>query len=150
MVHHQDAGPTVPPLHVARAEPPSTAWIGWIAFAGIVMLLLGSVNAVQGIVALFNDEYYLVSASGLLVAVDYSTWGWTLLIYGVIVGGTGIGVLFGWMWARVVGVILAGLNALVNLAFVAAYPLWSMLIIVLDVVVIYALVVHGREVRSAV
>ena len=117
-------------------------------FAGILMFIAGSFNAIAGIVALFNDKYYLVPSQDLLVKVDYTVWGWVLLIYGIVQGLAGIGVLLGQTWARAVGVILAVFNIILNLGFLAAYPIWTTIIIALDVVVIYALIVHGRETRS--
>jgi hypothetical protein len=126
-------------------SPVPTGWAGWIYFAGFMMLLLGGFQVVEGLVALFHNSYYLVTANRLLIHVNYGVWGWTLLIVGVIVAAAGFGVMVGQTWARVVGVIVAALSALVNLAFISAYPLWSVLVIALDVVVIYALTVHGRE-----
>jgi hypothetical protein len=131
-----------------RPEPEVTGWVGWVFFAGILMLMVGSFNALAGVVALFNDEYYLVGKNGLLVEVDYTTWGWALLLYGIALGLAGLGVLAGQTWARVAAVILVAINALVNLGFLAAQPIWTMLIIALDVIIIYALIVHGREARS--
>jgi hypothetical protein len=149
MVQHQQTGPVATPAHGYQREPRATAWVGWVFFAGIIMLIVGSFNAIAGIVALINDEYYLVRPDGLIVELDYTAWGWTLLIYGAVVCLAGLGVLAGQTWARVVAVILVSVNALVNLGFLAAYPIWTTIIITLDVVVIYALVVHGREVRSS-
>jgi hypothetical protein len=124
-------------------------WVGWIMFGSMMMMLLGSFHVVAGLVALFQEEYFLVGANGLMVNVDYSTWGWTHLIGGAVILATGIAVLFGQMWARVVGVGIAMLSALVNLAFIEAYPLWSMIMIAFDVVVIWALTVHGGEMKAA-
>ena len=80
--------------------------------------------------------------------MDFTAWGWVHLVLGIVAGLTGVGLLTGNTVARIVGVGIAGLSALVNLAFMPAYPVWSVLAIALDVVVIYAIVVHGREVRS--
>jgi hypothetical protein len=107
--------------------------------------MIGSFQAISGLVALFNDDYYLVGKNGLVVSVDYTAWGWVHLVLGVVAFLTGIGMMIGQTWARVTGIILAVLSAIVNLAFAAAYPVWSVLIIALDVIVIYALAVHGRE-----
>src|SRR2546430_15968118 len=93
-------------------DPVTTAWVGWVMFAGVIMLTIGCFNAVAGIVALTNSDYYLVTSNRLLVHVDYTAWGWTLLIYGVVVGLAGAGVLVGQVWARAVGVLLAVVNAL--------------------------------------
>lgn len=148
MAQHQQTGPVAAPAHASLTQPRTTAWVGWVIFAGVIMFMVGCFNVIAGIVALINDNYYLVRPSGLMIEFDYTAWGWTLLIYGIVVGFAGFGVLVGQTWARVVGVILVGFNALLNLAFLAAYPIWSALIIGLDVVVIYALIVHGRETRS--
>jgi hypothetical protein len=107
--------------------------------------MVGSFQAISGLVALFNDDYYLVGSNGLVVSVDYTAWGWVHLVLGVVAFLTGIGMMIGQSWARVTGIILAVLSAIVNLAFLAAYPVWSVLVIALDVIVIYALAVHGRE-----
>jgi hypothetical protein len=129
-------------------KAPRTGWVGWIYFAGIMMLMLGSFHAIQGLVAIFNSAYYVVVSNGLLIHVSYTAWGWLFLIVGVVVAAAGLGVMFGQTWARVVGVIAALVSALVNLAFISAYPLWSVLVIALDVVVIYALTVHGGQARA--
>jgi vacuolar-type H+-ATPase subunit I/STV1 len=126
----------------------TTGWLGWIAFAGVMMLLMGTFHAIQGLVALFQDTYYLVAESGLIVQADYTTWGWVHLILGVVVVLAGIALLAGQMWARVVAVILAFGSALVNIAFLGAYPLWSMIMIAVDVLVIYAVTVHGKEAKA--
>jgi hypothetical protein len=126
----------------------TSAWVGWIAFAGMIMTMLGTFHIIQGLVALFNDDYYLVGKSGLVVNVDFTTWGWVQLIGGLIVLAAGLCVFAGQVWARSVGVIVALVSAVVNLGFLAAYPLWSMMMIALDVVVILALTVHGSEVRG--
>ena len=132
-----------------QAGAPGTgAWVGWIAFAGMMLIMLGSFHLIQGIVAIFEDEYFLVTSSGLLVSVDYTTWGWVHLIGGVVVLLAGVGVLSGKMWARTVGVIVALVSAIVNLAFLAAYPIWSILMITLCVVVIMALTIHGSEIKN--
>ena len=144
---HSPAG-TVGASGAAPAEPQATGWVGWIGFAGVMMLILGMFHAFQGLVALFRDDYYLVGQNGLTLHVDYTAWGWTHLIFGVVVVAAGAGLLSGQMWARVVGVVLAVLSALVNVAFLAAYPIWSTIMIAVDILVIWALTVHGREMRT--
>ncbi|HEX6247436.1 MAG TPA: hypothetical protein VFZ64_06145 [Nocardioidaceae bacterium] len=141
------------PRQASRAAQPRetepTIWAGWIMFGSMMMMLLGSFHMVAGFVALFQEEYFLVGPNGLMINVDYTTWGWTHLIGGAVVIATGVAVLFGQMWARVLGVGIAMLSALVNLAFVAAYPIWSLAMIAFDVVVIWALTVHGGEMKAA-
>ena len=129
-------------------EAPSTAWVGWIAFAGTIMVMLGGFHIIQGLVALFNDDYYLVAQSGLIVNVDFTTWGWIHLISGIVVMLAGFAVFTGQVWARTVGVVVALVSALLNLGFLAAYPIWSLMMIALDVFIIMALTVHGSEIKK--
>ncbi|HEU4945810.1 MAG TPA: hypothetical protein VFT31_01520 [Kribbella sp.] len=129
-------------------ERRQTGWVGWIMFAGTMMVLLGSLHAFQGFIALFQDDYYVVGKNDLTVHVDYTAWGWTHLIFGIVIAAAGVGLLAGQMWARVIGVIVAVLSALVNVAFLAAYPMWSTIMIAIDILVIWALTVHGREMQD--
>jgi hypothetical protein len=125
-----------------------TAWVGFVLFGGLMLVMMGAFQAIEGFVALFKDDYYLVSRSGLVLSVDYTTWGWTHLLIGLVAVLAGIGILLGQMWARVVGIVIAVISAFANLAFIAAYPLWCTIVIATDVLVIYALAVHGREVKT--
>lgn len=125
-----------------------TGWAGWVSFAGIMMILLGIFQAIEGLVAIFNSDYYLVGTSGLVLSMDFTTWGWLHLGIGVIAVGAGFGLLAGNTAARVVAVVFAGVSAIANLTFIAAFPLWATVIITIDVIVIYAVVVHGRELRN--
>jgi hypothetical protein len=116
-----------------------------VIFAGVMLLLLGGFQAIEGLVALFRDDYYLTTRSGLVLTFDYTTWGWTHLLLGTLAVLTGIGIFLGQMWARVVGIGVAGLSALANLMFLPAYPFWGTIVIATDILVIYALAAHGRE-----
>jgi hypothetical protein len=129
-------------------EPVRTAWVGWIMFAGVIMVMLGTFQAIAGLVALFNDDYYLVTRSDLVISVDYTAWGWVHLLLGIVIAGAGLGVMVGQMWARVVGILVALVSAVVNLAFLAANPVWCTIMITLDVLVIWALTVHGKETKA--
>jgi hypothetical protein len=132
----------------AGANTTGTAWLGWVYFAGIMMITLGFFQAINGLVAIFDDTYYVVGDQGLVVSVDYTVWGVVHLIIGAVAFAAGFAVMKGQTWARTVGIILAVVSAVVNMAFIAAYPVWSILIIGLDVVIIYALAVHGREAKA--
>lgn len=127
----------------------SSGWVGWIVFAGVMMMMIGVFHLIEGLVALFQDSYYLVNANGLTVHVDYTAWGWVHLLAGILVAVAGMGVLSGQVWARTIGVIMAVISALLNFAFIAAYPFWSAIVIALDVFIIMALTVHGRDIDSA-
>jgi hypothetical protein len=148
-----DVGSSRPEADTSRvaygSRPDPTAWTGWVVFASFMMIMVGSFQAIEGLVALFDDGFYRVTESGLVVNVDYSVWGWTHLLLGALLIICGVGVLVGNIVARAVAILLAGLSALVNLVFIEAYPIWSILIITIDVLVIYALVVHGRELRGS-
>ena len=126
---------------------PASLWVGWLYFGGMMMIMLGVFNVIEGLVALFNDEYYVATPQGLLV-FDITAWGWIHLIIGIVAIAVGIGVFTGATWARICGVILCGINALVQLVFLSAYPIWAVLIITLDILVIWALIVHGDEARE--
>lgn len=144
-MQRRQAGTDYPPLG-SDVEP--TGWVGWILFAGIMLMLVGAFQAIAGFVGLFHHAYYAVPAKDLVVNVSYTGWGWAHLILGVTAVFAGYGVMTGRMWARVFAIILVSLSAIVNLAFINAAPVWATILITLDVLVIWALAVHGREVKS--
>jgi len=131
--------------YTPRPEP--TGWVGWVLFAGIMLFMVGAFQIIAGLVALFNDKYYLVSSSKLVLEMDYTAWGWVHLGLGALAILAGMGCIAGKTWARVVGIGFAFLSALSNIGFLGAYPVWSVIMITVDVLVIYALAVHGREVK---
>ena len=136
---------TAPRQQRDRAPAEPTAWVGFIFFAAVILMLVGSFQAIAGLTALFSDSYFVVRPGGLVVRANYTAWGWTHLVLGIVTVAAGLGVLSGRTWARVWAIVLAGLSAVVNLAFLAAYPVWAVMMITLDVLVIWALAVHGRE-----
>jgi len=141
--HGRSAGTTESPYDDAP-----TAWAGWVAFSGVMLIMLGAFQIIEGLVALFDDGFYLVRSNGLVVDVDYNTWGWIHMTISAVGVLAGLGLLAGNMLARVVGVIIACLSAVVNLAFISAYPVWSAIVITVDLIVIYAIIVHGRELKG--
>lgn len=136
------------PRETGYASTSSTGWTGWIVFAGTMMALIGSLHVIQGLLAVLDEEYYLATDGGLAVTADYTAWGWTHIVAGAVVIAAGVGVVAGRIWARVVGVTLAVVSALLNFTFMAAYPIWSAIVIALDVFVILALTVHGRDAET--
>lgn len=124
-----------------------TGWVGWVYFAGFLMVIMGIFQAIAGLTALLNDSFYAVTRGGLLV-FDYTTWGWVHLVLGMVVVMAGTAVVSGQTWGRVVGVFLATLSIIANFAFLKAYPVWSSIIIIVDVLIIYALTVHGDEAKQ--
>jgi hypothetical protein len=124
----------------------SKSMAGWIGFAGIMMLIVGSIDFVQGLIALFEDEYYVVTGSGFLV-VDLTGWGWIMLIWGVLLVLAGLGLLSAQGWARWFAIVVVSLNFIAQLGFLgnSAYPLWSLTVIALNVIVLYALTARWSE-----
>jgi hypothetical protein len=125
----------------------TTGWVGWIFFAGFMMIIAGSLNAIWGLVALLNDQWVVWGNRGS-VYLDITQWGWVHIIAGLIVVLAGIGVMSGNILARTIGVIIAGLSLIVNFVVLPVYPVWSLVVIVIDMLVIWALIVHGSEVRA--
>lgn len=117
---------------------------GFITFAGIMMMMTGGFQFLVGLVAVFQEDFY-VSTRNYVFEFDPTTWGWIHLLVGAVVVCAGFAVLAGQTWGRVIGIILAVSSALTNFAFLPYYPFWSLLIIALNVFVIWALAVHGRE-----
>lgn len=127
-----------------------TGWVGWIGFAGLVMILQGIFQSIAGLVGIFQQSFYVVtdSASQLLVVSDVQTWGWIQLIIGVIVFLAGLSLFSGSMWARTIAVIVAMGAAIANMLAISLYPIWSIIAIVLSVLVMYAVIVHGKELKE--
>jgi hypothetical protein len=124
----------------------SRSMAGWIGFAGILMLVVGSIDFFQGLIALFEDEYYVVTGSGFLV-VDLTGWGWIMLIWGVLLVLGGYGLLSAQGWARWFAIVVVSLNIIAQLGFLgnSQYPLWSLTVIALNVIVLYALTARWSE-----
>jgi len=131
----------------SRDQEPSGWAAGFILFAGVMMVMAGAFQAFAGLVALFENEFY-VTTPNYLFQFDATSWGWIHLILGLVVAGAGFGVMAGQTWARVVGITLAVLSAIANFTFIPYYPFWSMTIIAIDVFVIWALAAHGRDVAK--
>jgi hypothetical protein len=130
----------------AAPEEPGVWAQGLILFAAVMMFVGGGFQAIAGLAAIFENEFYTVTPNYVL-EFDVSVWGWIHLLLGVVVVFAGYGLLSGQTWARVVGIILASISALVNFAFIPYYPFWSLAIIALDVFVIWALATQARAFR---
>ena len=130
------------------SDPGEPVWVGWIVFASMMMLVVGTFQVFAGFVALLNDDYFVVRQRKLLVDMSYTAWGWTHLVIGAVAVVAGIALLAGQMWARVVGIAMALVSSVVSLGFVSAYPVWAVIVIYLDVLVIYAIAVHGQELQT--
>ena len=128
------------------AGPPRAAgsgWRGWVVFASTMMALLGVFHAIAGLVAVFDDDYFLVTQNKLVISADFTVWGWVHLAIGALLVLTALSLLKGSTWARAVTIAVACLSAIVNVTFLSAYPLWGVIMITLDILVIYAVTAHG-------
>jgi len=134
-------------MSTVQTTRPNRFAVGITAFAAIMMMTVGAFQAIQGVVALLNDTFYVVGQKWTF-SFDITTWGWIHLIVGAAVAAAGFFLLTGAVWARVVGIGVAALSALLNFAWMPYYPAWSVLIIAVDVFVIWALTVHGRDITT--
>jgi hypothetical protein len=121
----------------------------WIGFAGIVMLIVGAIDFFQGLIAIFEDQYFVPTQAGFFV-VDLTAWGWFMLFWGALLVLGGLALLSAQSWARWFPIVLVSLNILGQLGFVgnSSYPLWALTAIVLNVVVLYALTARWSESRE--
>ncbi len=129
-------------------EHRSSAAAGWIAFAGIIMIVAGIFQAFAGLVAIADDSFFVLTTD-YLVKFDPTTWGWIHLIIGIIVLASGFGVFSGNVAARTVGVIAAAVSGITAFLWLPWYPVWGVVIIAVDIAVIWALTVHGRDLAEA-
>ncbi|MEU8302608.1 hypothetical protein AB0C84_03530 [Actinomadura sp. NPDC048955] len=120
---------------------------GWLTFAGVLSIVVGAFNVIDGVVALFKDGYYVVNSNQILV-FNFTAWGWYWLVLGALQIVVGVGILTGKMWARVIGVAFAFLAAIGHLAFLAAFPIWSVLTIALCILLMYALIAPPAGARG--
>jgi hypothetical protein len=123
----------------------SGAAVGFTVFAALMMIVIGAFHAMSGLVGIIENEFF-VATPNYIFEFDVTTWGWIHLILGIVVLIAGISLFSGAVWARTFGVFLAVLSAIANFAFIPYYPVWSIVIIALDVAVIWALTAHGRDI----
>ena len=122
---------------------------GWALFAVVMLAMAGGFQIINGLIALFRSGIYQVGRSGLVLDVDYTAWGWIHIGLGILAIVAALGLMRGQLWARILGVSLSVLSAIAYLAFIAAYPALCLVVIALDILVIYAITVHGRELKEA-
>jgi len=125
----------------------TTGWTGWIVFAATMMIIGGSFSVIFGLVAAVNDQWVAFTNTDA-VLLDVSQWGWVHILLGVVLLLGGFGVLTGNVLARTIGVVAAAANLIGHFLTMPLYPLWALTVVVLDVLVIWALTVHGREMRA--
>jgi hypothetical protein len=119
---------------------------GWVAFAGVLLLIVGTINFIEGIAAIGNAHFFVHNTH--YIAGSLKTWGWVVLCIGVIQLLVGLGVFVKNQLARWVGVFFLGLNMIVQLMMMPAYPFWSLAIFTLDVLAIYGLIAYGQHIAD--
>ncbi len=123
-----------------------SAWaIGWATFAAAMLLLIGMFQVLAGIAAVANDDLYVVSTKWVF-EFDITAWGWVHILLGIVLFLSGLGIFVGNVLARTVGVFVAMFSAVTNFAFIPYYPVWSIIMIAVNIAVIWALTAHGRDI----
>ncbi|MEV7181473.1 hypothetical protein [Kitasatospora sp. NPDC093679] len=141
------ASTSVPPGPATGGLPPrqNSGWVtGLVLFAGVVMLVTGLLDLFQGIVAVAQDEL-IVTTPNYVFKFDVTSWGWIHIILGLVVALVGLCVLRGMAWARYTGIAVASLSLISSFLWLPYYPLWSIVIIALDIFVIWALAVYRQD-----
>jgi len=129
--------------HVDSAATETKFAVGLTLFAGVVLSTVGVFQFFQGLAAIIEQDFYVVTANNIY-ELSVSGWGWIHLILGVVLAVTGFFVLTGQPWARIVGIGVVAVSALANFLFIPYYPVWALIIIALDVAVIWALATDRR------
>ena len=129
------------------------AWTGWIVFAGMLLLIIGSIDVLQGFSGIIGGSHdYVVATPKGLAIVSVTGWGWLNLIWGCILFLAGLALLGGAGWARWLAIIGAGIGCVAQMAYMAnypqAYPLWNIALLTLQIVVIYALVAKWQDYKA--
>jgi len=124
-----------------------SGWTGWVAFAAIMLMVAGFFHVFAGVVGLFRDDIYVVGQSSVWL-VDVAVWSWGYVVWGLLALLAGASLAKGNMYGRIIAVLVASTSAIFNLMFVPIYPIWSILMIVIDVCVIYAVTVYGDEMKN--
>ena len=132
----------------SNVQDRGTAWSGWVIFAAIVMFTIGCFTVIQGFVALFKDDVLLVGESGLVATTNFSYWGWWLLIWGAVMIIVALGLFSGNEAARWFAIAAVVVNLITQFAWFPAYPLWSLVVIGLDLAVLYGLTAAWRDVKA--
>ena len=116
---------------------------GWIVFAATMMMVIGSIDFFEGLIAVIRKQYYVLTPNQLVV-FNMTTWGWLMMLWGIVLFLTGLALWSGASWARWVTIVVCTINVLGQLGWLGSsqYPLWTLTSIVLGIVVIYALTVR--------
>ena len=129
----------------------SSRWTGWIGFAGLLMIVMGSLDFFEGLIAVIRDKYYVLGPEQIII-FDMTTWGWLTMLWGIVVVFTGWGLLSRAGWARWLTIVVGSFSIIEQLAWLGsgAYPLWSLTVLTLSIIILYALIVKWDEVEASV
>jgi hypothetical protein len=131
----------------SSAGQPRSEERGLVIFSGVLLVTLGVMQLFEGATSLASGQAFVTNPTGELIAVDAVSWGWLHLALGAITTPAGVGVLFGQTWARVVGIVVAALGAILHMLIMITSPVFCLIMVSIDMLVICALAVHGRELR---
>ena len=126
------------------------AWAGWVAFAGLLLMIVGGLDFLQGLVAVVREEYFVLTAQGALV-IDVSQWGWVMMIWGVVLALVGYGLVSGATWARWVAILGVSVNFITQLSFsggIGQTSLWGLCVVALNIIILYALIVRWDDAKA--
>jgi len=126
---------------------PASNWTGWVVFGAAMLIFIGVTHVAQGLLNLLDDDYTLVTSDGLAVEISLTALGWLQIFLGALGIVIGIGAIRGNRIALIAAVFIAGISAITQLTFIAAYPVWSLVVITFDVLVIFSIVAHGRDMK---
>jgi len=121
-------------------------WEGWVTFGALMLVILGGINALQGLLALF-DEGYFVAQGQQLVLVSYDAWGVILILWGIALLAVGAGLNARREWARWAAIVVVTLDVILQVGFFPSLPLLALFLITLDVIVVYTLTARWEEAR---
>ena len=127
----------------------SSSMAGWIGFAGLLMIVIGALDFFEGLIAIIRGQYFLVTSTNIIV-FDTKTWGWLTLIWGIVIFFAGFGLLSGASWARWFTIVVVSVGIVEQLGFVgsSAYPLWTLTVLALSIVVLYAVIARWDDAAS--
>jgi len=147
-MRHARANQEEPSMSYEMEADNYSSWaVGWAGFAGVMLIMIGIMDFIQGLVAVVNDEFYVIDADWV-AKFDVTAWGWIHIILGIVLVLSGIGIFSGNVLARLVGVIAAALAMIVNFAWLPYYPVWSIIVIAICIAIIWALTAHGRDIAA--
>ncbi len=132
---------------MAKQNNEATGWVGWVAFAALMLALVGVFHMIAGFVGLFQEDIYAVGPNAVWM-FDYSQWGWVHILGGLLAFLAAGSLAAGHMYGRVIAVLVAMVSVVANMAFVPIYPIWSLMMATVGVLVIWAVTVHGGELKE--